>query len=149
MDPYRYIFEPFRTFVRRFLLTRPLKISRRATWNLVRRAKKGRVVVLTTHFSKNLIYIFLPSSNPCFETVDEADVLGDRVAIMSHGRLRCVGSPLWLKARFGVGYHLDISTMRQEPNVSAESTDTAAFVTALVAKHVPSAELISKVALEV
>ena len=24
--------------------------SRRATWELVRRAKKGRVVVLTTHF---------------------------------------------------------------------------------------------------
>jgi hypothetical protein len=34
--------------------------------------------------------------------------LGDRIAIMSHGRLRCVGSPLFLKKAYGVGYQLTI-----------------------------------------
>merc|ERR1711988_931942 len=64
--------------------------SRRATWDLIRRAKKGRVVVLTTHF------------------MDEADILGDRIAIMSRGRVKCVGTSLWLKARYGVGYNLTV-----------------------------------------
>jgi ABC-type multidrug transport system ATPase subunit len=40
--------------------------------------------------------------------MDEADVLSDRKAIISRGRLRCVGSSLFLKKRFGVGYHLTI-----------------------------------------
>lgn len=38
--------------------------------------------------------------------MDEADVLGDRIAIMSQGKLRAVGSAFFLKKQFGVGYHL-------------------------------------------
>lgn len=37
---------------------------------------------------------------------DEADVLGDRIAIMATGKLKAVGSPFFLKKHFGVGYHL-------------------------------------------
>lgn len=39
--------------------------SRRSTWNIIQRNKKGRVILLTTHF------------------MDEADILGDRIAIMA------------------------------------------------------------------
>ena len=49
-----------------------------------------RVTLLTTHF------------------LDEADVLGDRVGILAHGRLACLGTPLFLKRRLGVGYHLTV-----------------------------------------
>lgn len=45
-------------------------------------------MILTTHF------------------MDEADILGDRVAIMAHGKLQCVGSPYFLKRHYGVGYTL-------------------------------------------
>ena len=38
--------------------------------------------------------------------MDEADVLGDRIAIISHGRLCSIGSSLFLKNRFGSGYYL-------------------------------------------
>lgn len=38
--------------------------------------------------------------------MDEADILGDRVAIMATGRLQCVGSPYFLKQHYGVGYTL-------------------------------------------
>ncbi|GBP54696.1 ATP-binding cassette sub-family A member 3 [Eumeta japonica] len=62
--------------------------SRRALWELLQREKKDRSIILTTHF------------------MDEADVLGDRVAIMAHGRLQCVGSPYFLKRHYGVGYTL-------------------------------------------
>lgn len=54
--------------------------SRRATWRLLMRAKRGRVVLLTTH------------------AMDEADALADRIAIMADGRLKAVGSSLWLKS---------------------------------------------------
>ena len=44
--------------------------------------------------------------------MDEADLLGDRIAIVSNGKLRCVGSPLFLKSHFGDGYHLTLVKKR-------------------------------------
>lgn len=38
--------------------------------------------------------------------MDEADLLGDRIAVIAEGKLRCVGSSLFLKSRFGNGYYL-------------------------------------------
>lgn len=40
--------------------------------------------------------------------MDEADILGDRIAIISHGKMRCCGSSLFLKKRFGSGYYLTL-----------------------------------------
>lgn len=62
--------------------------ARRALWDLLIKEKKGRTILLTTHF------------------MDEADVLGDKIAIMAEGKLKCLGSPFFLKKRFGVGYRL-------------------------------------------
>ncbi|KAL4712277.1 hypothetical protein ACJJTC_004039 [Scirpophaga incertulas] len=64
--------------------------ARRALWDLLQREKKGRTMILTTHF------------------MDEADVLGDRIAIMSGGHLQCVGTPYFLKKHYGIGYKLTI-----------------------------------------
>ncbi|KAJ0177199.1 hypothetical protein K1T71_007208 [Dendrolimus kikuchii] len=64
--------------------------ARRALWDLLQKEKKGRTMILTTHF------------------MDEADVLGDRIAIMSGGRLQCVGTPYFLKKHYGIGYKLTI-----------------------------------------
>ena len=38
--------------------------------------------------------------------MDEADVLGDRIGIMCKGTLQCLGSSLFLKSRFGIGYKI-------------------------------------------
>ena len=65
--------------------------ARRELWNMLKDEKQNRVIILTTHF------------------MDEADILGDRIAIMADGRLVCLGSPLFLKNKFGVGYRLTIS----------------------------------------
>jgi len=62
--------------------------ARRSMWELLQRNKKGRALVLTTHY------------------MDEADMLADRIAIMSAGKVRCCGSALFLKSRFGLGYTL-------------------------------------------
>lgn len=51
--------------------------------------------------------------------MDEADILGDRIAIMAEGQLRCCGSSLFLKKRYGVGYQLSI-----ERTVGLQHTST-------------------------
>ncbi len=42
-----------------------------------------RTILLTTHF------------------MEEADVLGDRIAIMAGGQIKCCGSPMFLKKYYG------------------------------------------------
>ncbi|GMS92631.1 hypothetical protein PENTCL1PPCAC_14806 [Pristionchus entomophagus] len=64
--------------------------ARHETWTLLQAEKESRTMLLTTHF------------------MDEADVLGDRIAIMAHGQLQCYGSGMFLKKHYGAGYHLTI-----------------------------------------
>lgn len=40
--------------------------------------------------------------------MDEADILGDRIAIISQGKMRCCGSSLFLKKCFGSGYYFTL-----------------------------------------
>lgn len=53
---------------------------------MLKEYKKDRIILMTTHY------------------MDEADILGDRIAIMANGKLACVGSSIFLKNRFGTGY---------------------------------------------
>ncbi|XP_067219926.1 retinal-specific phospholipid-transporting ATPase ABCA4 isoform X2 [Chanodichthys erythropterus] len=64
--------------------------SRRSIWDLLLKYRTGRTVILSTHH------------------MDEADLLSDRVAIISKGKLHCSGSPLFLKNCFGVGFYLTL-----------------------------------------
>uniref|UniRef100_A0A8C4UMA0 P-type phospholipid transporter n=1 Tax=Falco tinnunculus TaxID=100819 RepID=A0A8C4UMA0_FALTI len=64
--------------------------SRRSIWDLLLKYRSGRTIILSTHH------------------MDEADILGDRVAIISQGRLFCSGSPVFLKNRFGSGFYLTL-----------------------------------------
>ena len=52
--------------------------------------------------------------------MDEADILGDRIAIISCGKLRCCGSSLFLKSQFGDGYHLTLVKEKQREAVSSK-----------------------------
>ncbi|GMI58829.1 hypothetical protein TeGR_g2438, partial [Tetraparma gracilis] len=92
--------------------------SRRATWELLRKSKRGRVTLLTTHF------------------MDEADILSDRIAVMKTGRLQCVGSSVFLKKRFGVGYNL---TAVVESNTPSTQQGILNFLN----HHVHNTEIVS------
>lgn len=46
--------------------------------------------------------------------MDEADLLSDRIAIISKGQLHCCGSPLFLKNCFGVGFYLTLVRRRKD-----------------------------------
>ena len=65
-------------------------VTRREVWDMIQRAKKGRVIVLTTH------------------SMEEADVLGDNIGVMSHGKIQAFGSSTRLKKRFGSGYKMTV-----------------------------------------
>ena len=54
--------------------------------------------------------------------MDEADVLGDRIAIISQGKLCCCGSSLFLKSQYGNGYYLTLvrQTEEEEEAMDAE-----------------------------
>ena len=49
--------------------------------------------------------------------MDEADLLGDRISIISEGKLQCCGTPLFLKRRFGKGYLLSLT---QDPELKQQ-----------------------------
>ncbi|XP_021921419.1 ATP-binding cassette sub-family A member 5-like [Zootermopsis nevadensis] len=87
--------------------------SRRHMWSVLQNRRHGKVILLTTHF------------------MDEADILADRKAVVSRGRLRCCGSSLFLKNKFGIGYHLTLVL---------EGVAREHAITRLVSSHVAKAE---------
>ncbi|XP_065306442.2 phospholipid-transporting ATPase ABCA3-like isoform X1 [Dermacentor albipictus] len=64
--------------------------GRREMWELLLKIRRSCSIFLTT------------------QHLDEADVLGDRIVIMANGKIRCGGSPTFLKQRFGTGYHMKV-----------------------------------------
>ena len=58
--------------------------ARRQSWDILQSQRAGRTIILSTHF------------------MDEADLLGDRIAIMADGQLQCCGSSLFLKNKYGL-----------------------------------------------
>ena len=71
--------------------------ARRGMWDVLQTLKEDRTIMLTTHF------------------MEEADVLGDRIAIMAEGKVKCSGSPMFLKTNLGAGYTLTITKESKTP----------------------------------
>uniref|UniRef100_A0A8B9G513 ATP binding cassette subfamily A member 3 n=1 Tax=Amazona collaria TaxID=241587 RepID=A0A8B9G513_9PSIT len=95
--------------------------SRRATWDLLQQQRSNRTILLTTHF------------------MDEADLLGDRIAIMAKGELQCCGSSLFLKRKYGAGYHM---VMVKEPYCNLGE------ISRLICQYVPNATMESNAGAE-
>ncbi|CAF0870807.1 unnamed protein product [Adineta steineri] len=95
--------------------------ARRSTWDMLQRFRMDRTILFTTHF------------------MDEADILGDRIAIMGDGRARCCGSSFFLKTQHGIGSHLILSK---------DARSDAADILRLVQKHIPEAKLESAISAE-
>ena len=58
--------------------------------------------------------------------MDEADLLGDRIAILDQGQLRCCGSSTFLKDRFTTGCTLTIAKELPSNQATPEKTRRAA-----------------------
>uniref|UniRef100_K1QVF6 ATP-binding cassette sub-family A member 3 n=1 Tax=Magallana gigas TaxID=29159 RepID=K1QVF6_MAGGI len=92
--------------------------ARRQTWEILQKFREDRTMILSTHF------------------MDEADLLGDRIAIMADGVVKCCGTSLFLKKLYGAGYHL-VMVKDRDCDVKA--------VTNVIKQHIPAAELESEI----
>uniref|UniRef100_A0A7N6FL20 P-type phospholipid transporter n=1 Tax=Anabas testudineus TaxID=64144 RepID=A0A7N6FL20_ANATE len=109
--------------------------SRRSIWDLLLKYRAGRTVIMSTHH------------------MDEADLLSDRVAIISQGRLYCCGSPIFLKNCFGAGFYLTLVRhvdycLSSKTTFLQSSPGNMENITALVHHHVPQARLIEAIGQE-
>lgn len=95
--------------------------SRRALWDLLQLEKKGRTILISTHF------------------MEEADVLGDRIVIMAQGKLKAIGTSFELKRKYGVGYHL---VCVKKPSCKV------AKITALLRKFIPNLQVDTNIGTE-
>lgn len=68
--------------------------NRKDIWTLLHECKKGRTILLSTHH------------------MDEADVLSDRVAVLSEGHLISCGSPVFLKRK--LGKHMQLTACKTD-----------------------------------
>ncbi|ERE69076.1 ATP-binding cassette sub-family A member 8-A-like protein [Cricetulus griseus] len=101
-----------------FLLDEPTAgldpFTRHRVWNLLKERKAGRVVLFSTQF------------------MDEADILADRKVFISKGKLKCAGSSLFLKKKWGIGYHLSLQL---------NETCVPERITSLIKQHIPDSKL--------
>lgn len=70
--------------------------SRREIWNLIRTIKQHRCILLST------------------QHIEEADVLADKVCILSHGKVIAHDTPLEIKRNYGVGYNLIVEAKQDQ-----------------------------------
>ena len=68
--------------------------NRRQLWDILSEIKGKKAIVLTTH------------------SMEEADVLCNRIAIVNDGIMRCVAPQVRLKTLYGGGYHLKINCIK-------------------------------------
>ena len=64
--------------------------SRKDLWEILKYQSKGKIIILTTHY------------------MEEASVLGKRIGIINLGKMKCLGSPLFLIEKFGKYMNLNI-----------------------------------------
>lgn len=80
--------------------------TRRKMWDLISDAAKDRAVILTTH------------------SMEEAEALCNKIAIMINGRMRCLGGVQHLKQKFLGGYTLSISCSLNSSEENIDETQS-------------------------
>ena len=79
--------------------------SRRNLWEILKRQSDNKIIILTTHY------------------MEEASVLGKRIGIINLGKMKCVGSPLFLIEKFGK--YMNITLNKEE---GANNDDICQFI---------------------
>ena len=88
--------------------------TRRKIWEILLELRKHKTILLTTHF------------------LEEADILGDSIAIMYDGKVKCCGSTIFLKKLYHVGYLL---------RVQCGQSEAGGHLADLIKQHIPDAFL--------
>ncbi|KAI1356903.1 hypothetical protein F5Y01DRAFT_321229 [Xylaria sp. FL0043] len=80
-------------------------LSRRVIWEVIKRERARRTMVLTTHF------------------LDESEVLSDHIVIVTLGKMKCQGTPAELKNKYGGGYRVHIPKTEDISSISHPVTE--------------------------
>ncbi|KAI0441149.1 hypothetical protein F4803DRAFT_437510 [Xylaria telfairii] len=80
-------------------------LSRRVIWEVIKRERARRTMVLTTHF------------------LDESEVLSDHIMIITLGKMKCQGTPAELKNQYGGGYRVHIPKTEDISSLSHPVTE--------------------------
>merc|ERR1712217_544189 len=79
--------------------------AKRHLWQMIRRRGARQTAILTTH------------------SMEEAEALCDRLAIQVLGQLRCLGSPIHIRHRYGQGYRLELFMDRSLSRSSTSNSE--------------------------
>ena len=97
-------------------------LNRRRIWELLRQLRRqGRTIVLTTH------------------SMEEAEALGDTIAILNKGKLQAHGTSVDLRKHYGPWYHLACVRVAAEGTSKYDPTPLLTFLRS----SVPKAEVIA------
>lgn len=97
--------------------------ARQKLWTILRARKRNCIIIMSTH------------------SMDEAEEMGDRIAIMAEGKVRCCGSAMFLKKRYDAGYQLTLVKSKGHEDLSTEISE-------LIGRHVDGARLESSTSTE-
>jgi len=73
-------------------------VSRRHAWSLIQSLKDNTAIIMSTH------------------AMEEAELLSDKLLILDHGSIVCVGTPMQLKNAYGEGYRVSMITEQHNIN---------------------------------
>ena len=85
--------------------------SSRNLWEILKSQCENKIIILTTHF------------------MEEANVLGKRIGIINSGKMKCIGTPLFLIEKFGK--YMNISLKKEE---GAINDNICNFITSIVSE---------------
>ena len=74
--------------------------SRRNLWEILKRQSDNKIIILTTHY------------------MEEASVLGKRIGIINLGKMKCIGTPLFLIEKFGK--YMNITLVKEEDAINED-----------------------------
>ena len=74
--------------------------ARRNLWEILKRQLEQKIIILTTHY------------------MEEASVLGNRIGIISNGKMKCIGTPLFLIEKFGK--YMSINIYKEEGAINED-----------------------------
>lgn len=98
--------------------------AKRLLWQAIKMRAKSKSVIITTH------------------SMEEAEAVCDRIGIQVLGSLRCLGTPIHLKLKYGSGYQMEIrlkGTPEEGKKYLGSSEEVAELVKSTLA---PGAELL-------
>ena len=99
--------------------------ARRNLWEILKRQLEQKIIILTTHY------------------MEEASVLGNRIGIISDGKMKCIGTPLFLIEKFGK--YMTITMSKDENAVNEDIMNYMNSKTKDIQYEVLSEEIIVRI----